>query len=66
LSCATKETMVEYWKNMMKGEAMPEAIKGLIQDPQEIYAGKDRFVRDFDVKPNVILDHTHVMSRKQT
>ncbi|KEH36359.1 putative organ specific protein [Medicago truncatula] len=29
LSCATKENMVEYWKNMMKGEAMPEAIKGL-------------------------------------
>ncbi|CAJ2642752.1 organ-specific protein P4-like [Trifolium pratense] len=56
----------EYWKNMMKGEAMPEAIKELIQDPQAIYAGKDGFMRDFDVKPNAILYHTHVMSMEQT
>lgn len=52
--------MGEYWKNMMKGEAMPEAIKGLIHE-----VGKDRFVRDFDVKPNLILYNTHVTSMKQ-
>jgi hypothetical protein len=49
----------------MKGVVMPEAIKELIQDPQVTYAGKDRFMRDFDVKPNAILYHTHVMSMEQ-
>jgi hypothetical protein len=64
LSCATKDPG-EYWKNMMKGVAMPEAIKELIQDTQATYVGKDRFMRDFDVKPNAILYHTHVMSMEQ-
>ncbi|XP_012567695.1 uncharacterized protein [Cicer arietinum] len=65
LSFATKPD--EYWKNMMKGQAMPEAIKGLIQDLlgkiDPLYVvGKDRFIRDFDIKPIVILYDTHVMS----
>ncbi|KAK2383486.1 hypothetical protein QL285_070932 [Trifolium repens] len=64
LSRATKDPG-EYWKNVMKGVVMPEAIKELIQDPQVTYAGKDRFMRDFDVKPNAILYHTHVMSMEQ-
>ncbi|XP_058780846.1 organ-specific protein S2-like [Vicia villosa] len=64
LSFARKD-MGEYWKNMMKDEAMPEAIKGLIHDHQATYEEKDRFVRDFDVKPNLILYHTHVTSMKQ-
>jgi hypothetical protein len=55
----------EYWKNMMKGVAMPEAIKELIQDTQVTYAGKDCFMREFDVKPNAILYHTYVMSMEQ-
>jgi len=45
---------------------MPEAIKDLIEDSQVSETGKDRFIRDFDVKPNVILYHTHVVSMKQT
>ncbi|XP_057436833.1 uncharacterized protein LOC130729190 [Lotus japonicus] len=60
-SCATRD-LGDYWKNMMKGQAMPEAIKELVQDPQASYAGKDRFIRDFDIRPNVILYHTHVGS----
>lgn len=49
----------------MKEEAMPEAIKDLIEDSQVSGTGKDRFIRDFDVKPNVILYHTHVVPMKE-
>lgn len=48
----------------MDGQPMPEAIQNLIQVPQAssstLDEGKDGlFVRDFDVKTNVILYHTH-------
>lgn len=51
----------------MNGQPMPEAIKDLlVQDPQVSDAGKkDHFVRDFDIKPNIILYHTHVESKQQ-
>ncbi|QCD88534.1 Organ specific protein [Vigna unguiculata] len=65
LSYARKD-MGDYWKNMMNGQAMPEAIKDLLaQDPQESDAAKDHFVRDFDIRPNLILYHTHAVSRDQ-
>lgn len=51
---------------MMMGQPMPESIQDLIQDPRVSDDGKDRFVRDFDIKPNVILYHAHhVVSKKQ-
>ncbi|XP_020207333.1 organ-specific protein P4 [Cajanus cajan] len=63
--CARKD-LGAYWKNMMKGQAMPQAIKDLVEASDAVDAGtKNRFVRDFDVKPNVILYHTHVKSSKQ-
>jgi hypothetical protein len=46
---------------MMNDQPMPEAIKELVQN-QEV---SDDFIRDFDVKPNVILYHTHAESKKQ-
>ncbi|KAE9593328.1 hypothetical protein Lal_00029242 [Lupinus albus] len=56
----------EYWKNIMKDQPMPETIKDLlVQDPQVLDSGKDHFIRDFDIRPNVILYHTHVVSKKQ-
>ncbi|RDX89739.1 hypothetical protein CR513_28500 [Mucuna pruriens] len=65
LSYARKD-MGDYWKNMMNGQPMPEAIKDLlVQDPQVSDAVKDHFIRDFDIRPNVILYHTHVVSNKQ-
>ncbi|XP_017421024.2 uncharacterized protein LOC108330933 [Vigna angularis] len=64
LSSARKD-LKGYWEETMKEEAMPEAIKDLIEDSHVSEAGKDRFVRDFDVKPNVILYHTHVVPMKQ-
>ncbi|KAJ1397592.1 hypothetical protein SESBI_31736 [Sesbania bispinosa] len=48
----------------MKDEPMPEAIKELVEDSRASDAGKDRFIKDFDIKPNVILYHTHVVSMK--
>ncbi|OIW05695.1 hypothetical protein TanjilG_23481 [Lupinus angustifolius] len=55
----------EYWKNIMKDQPMPETIKDLlVQDPQA-YTEKYHFIRDFDIRPNVILYHTHVVSKKQ-
>ncbi|KAG4967078.1 hypothetical protein JHK87_032729 [Glycine soja] len=65
LSYARKD-MGDYWKNMMNGQPMPEAIKDLlVQDPQVSDAVKDHFIRDFDIKPNIILYHTHVVPNKQ-
>ncbi|QHN92789.1 hypothetical protein HN51_051606 [Arachis hypogaea] len=60
--CARKE-LGEYWKNMMMEQPMPESIKELIEDRgglvlSESDGGKNRFTRDFDIKPNVILYHT--------
>jgi len=49
---------------MMNDQPMPEAIKELVQNQEVLDAGKDNFIRDFDVKPNVILYHTHVESKK--
>lgn len=54
----------------MEGQAMPDVIKDLVSDNQNINlpsssssyvddGEKDnRFVRDFDIRPNVILYHT--------
>ncbi|CAL0329228.1 unnamed protein product [Lupinus luteus] len=57
----------EYWKNVMKDQPMPEAIKDLllVQDQLVSDSGRDHFSRDFDIKPNVILYHTHVVSKKE-
>ncbi|KAK7264312.1 hypothetical protein RJT34_31919 [Clitoria ternatea] len=64
LSYARKD-MGDYWKNMMNGQPMPEAIKELlVQDPQVSDAVKDHFIRDFDIRPNIILYHTHVVHKK--
>jgi len=49
----------------MNDQPMPEAIKELVQNQEVSDAWRDNFIRDFDVKPNVILYHTHVESKKQ-
>lgn len=50
---------------MMNDQPMPEAIKDLLQDQQVQDATADHFIRYFDMKPNIILYHTHVVSKKQ-
>lgn len=56
---------------VMKGDPMPQAISGLIvrsgdrEEPsaavveEDIESSRSRFVRDFDVRPNVIIYHNH-------
>ncbi|KAI4295539.1 hypothetical protein L6164_035578 [Bauhinia variegata] len=66
ISYARKD-LEEYWKNMMKGQPMPGAIKDLlVQDPQsESDEIKNPFISDFNVKPSVIIYHSHDKSNKQ-
>ncbi|KAH6830628.1 hypothetical protein C2S53_010184 [Perilla frutescens var. hirtella] len=51
----------DYWKSVMDEETMPKAIKDLVNtNPTSNSNMKtDRFVRNFDVKPNVIIYHSH-------
>ncbi|MED6218601.1 hypothetical protein PIB30_028035 [Stylosanthes scabra] len=63
--CHGRTDQGEYWKNVMDGQIMPEAIKDLVvEDPQvsSSHAGKNKnqFRKDFDIKPNVILYHSHL------
>ncbi|RDY08310.1 hypothetical protein CR513_07471, partial [Mucuna pruriens] len=55
-----RKDLGDYWKKMMNDQPMPEAIKDLIQVEQASDARTDHFIRDFNIKPNVILYHTHV------
>ncbi|XP_016193150.1 uncharacterized protein LOC107634084 [Arachis ipaensis] len=70
LSYGRKELVGEYWKKMIKGQSMPEAIKEIlvVEDPQisssDSSRTKDNFIRDFDIKPNVILYHSHKQKQK--
>ncbi|CAA0826435.1 Unknown protein [Striga hermonthica] len=52
----------EYWKKVMNGEPMPEAIANLLrQSPSAELNSKSttRFIRNFDTRPNVIIYHSH-------
>nr|GMD12948.1 dehydrodolichyl diphosphate synthase complex subunit nus1 isoform X1 [Ipomoea batatas] len=51
----------EYWDAMMNGDPMPKVITDLLfinQDPSSSL--KDKFIRDFNIKPNLIIYHSHV------
>ncbi|KAG6436246.1 hypothetical protein SASPL_101131 [Salvia splendens] len=50
--CDARKEPGEVWKAVMDEETMPNAIKDLMD------LGSNRFVRDFDVKPNVIIYHS--------
>ena len=63
----------EYWRNVMGGELMPDAIKKLVtEDPSPFSEGTkksqysssettkmDRFIKDFDTRHNFIIYHKH-------
>ncbi|KAI3446092.1 hypothetical protein Pfo_002757 [Paulownia fortunei] len=50
----------DYWKSKMNGEPMPKAIADLYhQNPASDSTNLDRFVRNFETKPNVIIYHSH-------
>ncbi|XP_062093093.1 organ-specific protein P4-like [Humulus lupulus] len=57
-----RQDVGEYWKNIMKDQPMPDAIRDLFHD-QELPSlsgsiKRDRFVKDFDLRPNVIIYHS--------
>ncbi|XP_028765804.1 uncharacterized protein LOC114730107 [Neltuma alba] len=62
-----RKDLEAYWEKKMKGLPMPELIKDLVlQDqPSVSDADKDLFVKDFDVKPNVIIYHSHHVESHQ-
>lgn len=60
-----RKDMGGYWKSVMNDQPMPEAIKDLLshqdEDVPSLSASTykdDRFVRDFDIRPNVIIYHS--------
>ncbi|PON76852.1 Organ specific protein [Parasponia andersonii] len=62
LSYARKDAG-DYWKSIMKNQPMPDAIKDLFHEEglpslPPGSAKRDRFVKDFDVRPNVIIYHS--------
>lgn len=65
-----RKDMGDYWKSIMKDQPMPEAIRDLfhVQDvPSLSSTGStktDRFSRNFDVTPNVIIYHTHLKPKE--
>ncbi|KAL8540261.1 hypothetical protein ACS0TY_001739 [Phlomoides rotata] len=62
VSDARKDPGTEYWKSVMDEESMPKAITDLLhQNPTDTKT--ERFVRNFETKPNVIIYHSnHVHS----
>ncbi|KAF4397753.1 hypothetical protein G4B88_025245, partial [Cannabis sativa] len=52
-----------YWKNIMKDQAMPDVIIGLFHDQDQVQtylsgsSKQDNLVKDFDIRPNVIIYH---------
>ncbi|KAF3435599.1 hypothetical protein FNV43_RR22690 [Rhamnella rubrinervis] len=71
-SCARKDTG-DYWKSVMKDQAMPEAIRDVlfyhVQDvPSDLQgsSGKThRFARNFDNRPNVIIYHSQMKPEEE-
>ncbi|XP_004299101.1 PREDICTED: organ-specific protein P4 [Fragaria vesca subsp. vesca] len=60
-----RKDMGDYWKSVMNDQPMPEALKDLFshqdEDVPSFSASKNkdhRFVRDFDIRPNVIIYHS--------
>ena len=64
--CYARKDLEAYWEKKMKGLPMPELIKDLVlqNKPSAVSDSEgDLFVRDFDMKPNVIIYHSHVSSK---
>ncbi|CAH1450338.1 unnamed protein product [Lactuca virosa] len=51
----------KYWRSIMKDEPMPKAIQDILPLEDVKKANKDVFIRNFDLKPNLIIYHSHVM-----
>ncbi|KAK4340323.1 hypothetical protein RND71_041785 [Anisodus tanguticus] len=54
----------EYWKSKMNGDPMPKALKDLLHNQYQDFPTqknkRDKFLRDFDMKANIIIYHNDV------
>ena len=61
----------DYWKSIMNNQPMPEAITELLQqdmtsesDETKFSMATNHYVRNFDVRPNVIIYHRDADSKR--
>ncbi|KAI3769795.1 hypothetical protein L6452_00908 [Arctium lappa] len=50
----------EYWRSIMNDEPMPKAIQDVLPLEDVNKVNKDQFVKNFNLKPNLIIYHSHV------
>lgn len=56
----------EYWKSTMSDEDMPKTMRDLMSpNPTSDSIDLDRFVRNFETKPNVIIYHPRCVHSEQ-
>ncbi|KAM3377043.1 hypothetical protein P3S68_009456 [Capsicum galapagoense] len=65
LGYVTSDGPEEYWNSKMNGDPMPKALRGLLNDqyqnfPTERNKRSHKFLRDFDMKANIIIYHNDV------
>nr|GEX59260.1 hypothetical protein [Tanacetum cinerariifolium] len=51
----------EYWRSIMKDEPMPKTIQDVLPLGDVEKINKNIFMKNFDLKPNLIIYHTHVV-----
>ncbi|KAL8255341.1 hypothetical protein R6Q59_033562 [Mikania micrantha] len=50
----------EYWRSVMKNEPMPKTIQDVLPLNDDLKGNNFVFVRNFDLKPNLIIYRSHV------
>lgn len=51
----------EYWRSVMKDEPIPKTIQDVLPLEGGLKVNKDLFIRNFDLKPNLIIYRSHVV-----
>ncbi|GJW59402.1 organ specific protein [Tanacetum coccineum] len=51
----------EFWRSIMKDEPMPKTIQDVLPLGDVEKINKNIFMKNFDLKPNLIIYHTHVV-----
>ncbi|KAL8205250.1 hypothetical protein R6Q57_008801 [Mikania cordata] len=51
----------EYWRSIMKDEPIPKTIQDVLPLEDGIKVNENTFIRNFDLKPNLIIYRSHVV-----
>lgn len=51
----------EYWSSVMKDEPMPKTILEVLPLEDGVKENKNIFIKNFDLKPNLIIYRSHVV-----